>query len=101
MPVGSYRVVLEIRYRTECDVDVSMKMSSAYNPHMAYSVGGFYASPNEWKTIHFDLSTVINNYHSTGGSATSATLVLTGAGDKGKVSRVDIDDIKVVYIRTA
>jgi len=100
-PVGSYRVVLEIRYKTDCDIDVAMKMSTAYNPHMAYSVGGFYASPDEWKTIHFDLTNTINNYHSTGGVATEAVLILQGAGDEGKVSRVDIDDIKVVYIRTA
>lgn len=101
VPVGSYRVVLEIRYKTDCDIDVALKMSTAYNPYMAYSVGGFYASPNEWKTIHFDLSNTINNYHSTAGSASEATLILTGAGKHGTVSRVDIDDIKVVYIRTA
>lgn len=100
-PVGSYRVVLEITYKTDCKVDVAMKMSSAYNPHMAYSVGGFYASPDEWKTIHFDLTNTINTYHSGSGTATEVNLILSAAGDEGKVSRVDIDDIKVVYIRTA
>ena len=101
VPVGSYRVVLEITYKTDCAVDVSLKMSGAYNPYMAYSAGGFYASPNEWKTIHFDLGSVINNYYNSSGSATEAKLVLSGVGDEGKVSRVEIDDIKVVYIRTA
>lgn len=100
-PVGSYRVVLEIRYKTDCDVDVAMKMSSAYNPHMAYSVGGFFASPNEWKTIHFDLASTINNYHSSSGNKTYVTLILSGAGEKGKESHVYIDDIKVLYIRAA
>ena len=101
VPVGSYRTMLEVRYKTDCDVDVAMKMSSAYNPHMAYSVGGFFASPNEWKTIHFDLSSTINNYHSSSGNKTYVTLILSGAGEKGKESHVYIDDIKVVYIRTA
>ena len=99
-PVGSYRVVLEVRYRTECDVNVAVMMSSAYNPHKAYPVGGFYASPNEWKTIHFDLTNTINYYHSNAGNGTELSIVLSGVGESGTVSRVDIDDIKVVYIRT-
>jgi hypothetical protein len=101
VPVGHARVILEITYKTDCDVDVAMKMSTASNPHMAYSLGGFYASPNEWKTIHFDMSTMIQNYYASSGSVTDATLVLSGAGEKGKVSNVYIDDIKVLYIRTA
>ncbi|MBP5496248.1 MAG: hypothetical protein J6X98_03665 [Bacteroidales bacterium] len=100
-PVGSYRVMLEITYKTDVNVDISMKMSSAYNPHMAYSIGGFKASPNVWKTIHFDLANTINTYHSGSGSATEVNLILSAAGEKGKVSRVEIDDIKVIYIRTA
>lgn len=101
VPVGHSRVLLEISYKTDCDIDVAMKMSSASNPHTAYSIGGFYASPNEWKTIHFDLSQTIQNYYASSGTATEATLVLSGAGEKGKVSHVYIDDIKVIYIRTA
>ncbi len=101
MPVGNYRVLLEIRYKTECPVDISMKMSTAINPHMAYPIGGFYASPNEWKTIHFDLTNTINNNHNAAGTATLGTLIFSGVGEKGKVSHVRIDDVKVVYIRTA
>ena len=101
VPVGNARVILEIRYKTECDIDVSMKMSSANNPHMAYSLGGFYASPDEWKTIHFDLSRTIQNYYASSGNATEVTLLLSGVGEKGKTSHVYIDDIKVLYIRTA
>lgn len=100
-PVGSYRVLLEITYKTDVNVDLAVKMSSAYNPHMAYSIGGFKASPDEWKTIHFDLSNTINTYHSGSGNATEVNLILSAAGDNGNVSCVDIDDIKVVYIRTA
>jgi hypothetical protein len=44
---------------------------------------------------------MIQNYYASSGNATEVTLVLSGAGDKGKVSNVYIDDIKVLYIRTA
>lgn len=100
-PVGSYRVLLEVRYKSDCNVDVALKLSTATSPNNAYAVGGFFKSPNEWKTIHFDLTPTINGYHNASGYITEATLVLTGAGDKGKESHVRIDDIKVVYIRTA
>jgi len=101
VPVGNARVILEITYKTDCDIDVSMKMSSANNPHMAYSIGGFYASPNEWKTIHFDLSNTLQSYYNSTGNASEVTLLLSGVGEKGKISHVYIDDIKVLYIRTA
>lgn len=100
-PVGSYRVMLEVRYKTEGDVDVNMRMSTAYNPYNAYAVGGFYASPNEWKTIHFDLTNTINSYHGTGGSLTELTLLFSGGGEEGEETRFEIDDVKVLYIRTA
>lgn len=99
--IGSYRTVLEITYKTDCSVDVSMRMSTATNPRMAYSVGGFYASPDEWKTIHFELTNILNGNHNTSGNKTKVNLILSGVGDEGKVSHVAIDDIKVVYIRTA
>jgi hypothetical protein len=99
--VGSYRTLLEIRYKTEVNVQVAAKLSTAYNPYIAYPVGGFYASPDEWKVIHFDLTNVINSYHSTGSSSTAMTLVLSGVGEENKEMRVDIDDIKVVYIKTS
>lgn len=100
-PVGSYRTILEIRYRSEANISVAIKMKTAYNPYNAYPIGGIYKSPDEWKTIHFDLTNTINSYHSGSGSATELNLILSGAGDEGTVSRVDIDDIKVIYIRTA
>lgn len=100
-PVGSYRTLLEVRYKTEVDVQVAAKMSTAYNPYIAYPVGGFYASPNEWKTIHFDLTNVINSYHSTSSNYTEMTLVFSGVGEQDQEKRVEIDDIKVVYIKTA
>lgn len=100
-PVGSYRVMLEVRYKSDCNVDISAKLSTGQNPNTAHSVGGFFASPNEWKTIHFDLTNTINGYHNAAGYVTELSLVLSGAGKKGTVSRVYIDDIKVVYIRTA
>jgi hypothetical protein len=99
--VGNYRTLLEVRYKTEGDVDVNMRMSTANNSHLDYPIGGFYASPNEWKTIHFDLTNTINTYHTVGGSTTLLTIVLSGGGEEGKETRFYIDDIKVVYIRTA
>lgn len=99
--VGSYRTLLEIRYKTEGNVDVNMRMSSATNSHIEYPVGGFYASPDKWKTIHFELTNIINNNHSTGGISTNLTLVLSGGGEAGKETHFAIDDIKVIYIRTA
>lgn len=101
VPVGNYRTLLEIRYKTEGTIDVGVKMSTGVNVHTVHAVGGFYASPDEWKTIHFDLSDIINSNHSVGGSMTELTLVLSGIGDKGKETRYDIDDIKVVYIRAS
>ncbi len=100
-PVGSYRVLVEIRYRTESSIDVGMKMSTGYNPYQVHSVGGFYASPDEWKTIHFDLTSTINGYHSAAGNLTEITLSLSGVGDEGKDTHFYIDDIKVIYIKTA
>lgn len=100
-PVGSYRTILEIRYKTDVNMSVAIKMKTAYNPYNAYPIGGVYKSPDEWKTIHFDLTNTINSYHSGSGSATELNLILSGAGDEGTVSRVDIDDIKVIFIRTA
>ena len=100
-PVGSYRTILEIRYRSEVNVNVAVKMSTAYNPYNAYPIAGFYASPDEWKTIHFDLTNTINSYHNGSGNATEMQVILSGAADEGTVRRVDIDDIKVIFIRTA
>ena len=101
VPVGSYRVVLEIRYKTEGKMDISAKMSGAYYPNRWYSVGGINASPDEWKTIHFDLTNTINGNYGSTGNSTEFTLMLAGVGEEGKETRYYIDDIKVVYIRTA
>ena len=101
VPVGSYRVVLEIRYKTEGKMDISAKMSGAYYPYRWYSVGGINASPNEWKTIHFDLTNTINSNYGSSGTWTDLTLMLTGVGKEGQDTHYYIDDIKVVYIRTA
>ena len=101
VPVGSYRVVLEIRYKTEGKMDISAKMSGAYYPYRWYSVGGINASPNEWKTIHFDLTNTINSNYGSSGNWTDLTLMLTGVGKEGQDTHYYIDDIKVVYIRTA
>ena len=101
VPVGSYRVVLEIRYKTEGKIDISAKMASAYYPNRWYSVGGINASPNEWKTIHFDLTNTINSNYGSSGNSTDFTLMLAGVGKEGEETHYYIDDIKVVYIRTA
>ena len=101
VPVGSYRVILEVRYKTEGKMDISAKMASAYYPNRWYSVGGINASPNEWKTIHFDLTNTINSNYGSSGNSTDFTLMLTGVGKEGEETHYYIDDIKVVYIRTA
>lgn len=100
-PVGSYRVMLEVRYKTDVDVNVSLKMKTAYNPYNAYPVAGFHKSPDAWKTIHIDLTNTINGYHNGSGSVTELNLILSGVGKEDTVSRVYIDDIKVIFIRTA
>ncbi len=101
VPVGSYRVVLEVRYKTEGKMDISAKMSNAYYPHRWYSVGGINASPKEWKTIHFDLTNTINSNYGSSGNSTDLTLMLTGVGKEDEETHFYIDDIKVLYIRTA
>ena len=101
VPVGSYRVVLEVRYKTEGNIDISAKMSSAYYPFRWYSVGGIKASPDEWKTIHFDLTNTINSNYGSTGNSTDLTLMLTGVGEEGKETHYYIDDVNVVFIRTA
>ncbi len=98
LPVYNYYVYLEITYKTENNLDVGLKISTGNYSNTIHQLGGIYASKGEWKTIYFDLSPVIMGYHNMSGSATSANIVLTGAGNAdGTPTHFYIDNIKIIY----
>ena len=91
-------VFLEITYKTENNIDIGVKLSTASNPNSIHQIGGIYASDGEWKTIYFDLSNVIHSYNYYGSSVTVANIVLTGNGNPSlSDTHFQIDNIKVIY----
>ncbi len=100
-PTRNYYVFLEVTYKTENNLEIGVKLSTAVRPNEVHQVGGIYTSNGEWKTIYFNLGNTIyaNNYD--GSDWANVNLVLTGAGQKGCDTRYYIDDIKVVYIPRA
>lgn len=101
VPVYNYSTYLEITYKTDNNMEVGMKLSTGYSSNTVHQLGGMYPTNGEWKTIYFELSSVIGGYHYTGSDLTTINLVLTGVGDKGKDTHYYIDNIKVVYIPIA
>lgn len=101
LPVYNYSIYMEVTYKTEGNMEVGMKLSTGTYSNTVHQLGGIYPSNGEWKTIYFDLTSVIHGYHATGTDYTSVNLILTGVGDKGKNTHYYIDNIKVVYIPTA
>lgn len=98
LPIYNYTVYLEITYKTESNIDIGLKMSTGQYPNTVHQIGGIYESGGEWKTIYFDLSSVLMGYHYTGGSSTSANIVLTGSGKNVSApTHFYIDNIKIVY----
>lgn len=97
LPARNYYVMLEITYKIDSNVDVGLKLSTGQNPNTVHSLGGMYSTNGEWKTIYFDLAKVISGYHYTGSSLTTASIVLTGIGEKNKNTNFYIDNIKIIY----
>ncbi len=97
LPARNYFIYLEITYKIDAEMEVGVKISTAQSPNAVYPLGGMYATDGEWKTIYFDLASLISSYHHTGGGATSASIVLTGYGDKNKSINYYIDNIKIIY----
>lgn len=97
LPARNYYQYLEITYNIEANMDVSLQLSTAQHPYTIYPIGGMYATNGEWKTIYFDIASIINERHYTGASNTNLTLVLSGSGDAGKNTNYYIDNIKIVY----
>lgn len=97
LPARNYFVFLEVTYKIDSNVDVGLKLSTAQHPNTIHPLGGIYATDGEWKTIYFNLANVISSYHYTGGSWTTASIVLTGIGEKDKNVNFYIDNIKILY----
>ena len=97
LPARNYYVLLEVTYKIDSNVEVGLKLSTGQNPNTVHSLGGMYATNGEWKTIYFDLAKVISSYHYTGSSLTTASIVLSGIGEKNKNTNFYIDNIKIIY----
>lgn len=98
VPIYNYYVFLEITYKTEGDINIGLKMSTSQYPQTVYPMGGVYSSEGEWKTIYFDISSVLLGYHYTGSAGSLINLVLDGLGkEELDKTRFYIDNIKVIY----
>jgi len=97
VPALNYYVMLEITYKIDSNVDVGLKLSTGQYPSTVHSLGGMYATNGEWKTIYFDLASIIGSYHYTGSANTSISLFLSGIGEKNKNTNFYIDNIKIIY----
>lgn len=99
LPARNYYVYLEITYKIDANMNLGVKMSTARYPNAVYPIGGMYATNGEWKTIYFELESVLSSYHYTSGNVTNATIVLDGIGDRNKPTHFYIDNIKIIYQR--
>ena len=97
LPARNYYVMLEVTYKIDENMEVGLKLSTGQYPNTVHSLGGMYATDGEWKTIYFDLAKVISSYHYTGTAWTTASIVLTGIGEKNKNTNFYIDNIKIIY----
>lgn len=98
LPTYNYYVYLEVTYKTEGDIDIGMKLSTASSPNSVHQLGGIYASNGKWKTIYFDLSSIIHGYNYTGASITNANIIFSGNGVAGSnETHFQIDNVKVIY----
>lgn len=97
LPARNYYVMLEVTYKIDSNMDVGLKLSTGQYPSTVHSLGGMYATDGEWKTIYFDLANVISSYHYTGTAWTTASIFLTGIGEKNKNTNFYIDNIKIIY----
>ena len=98
LPVYNHYVYLEITYKIENNIDVGLKISTGSSPNAVHQIGGIYPSNGEWKTIYFDISSIIFAYNYTGASVTTANIVLSGNSKPNLPStHFEIDNIKVIY----
>lgn len=97
LPARNYYVYLEVTYKIDANMDVGVKISTGQSANVVHPLGGMYATNGEWKTIYFNLGSVISSYHYTSGNVTSANIVLSGIGEKNKNINYYIDNIKVLY----
>lgn len=97
LPARNYYVMLEVTYKIDSNVEVGLKLSTGQYPTTVHSLGGMYATDGEWKTIYFDLAKVISSYHYTGTAWTTASIFLSGIGEKNKNTNFYIDNIKIIY----
>lgn len=97
LPIYNYYVYMEVTYKTENNMDVGLKISTGTHSNTIHQLGGIYPTNGEWKTIYFDLSSVLMGYHASPGTWTIANLVLTGIGEENKDTHFYIDNIKVIY----
>lgn len=100
VPIFNYYVYLELTYKIENSMEIGLTVSTATYPNTVHQLGGIYAT-DEWKTIYFDLSNVIQSYNATSSTITAIKLILTGLGDSGKNTHFYIDNMKVIYERSA
>lgn len=96
LPVYNYYVYLEITYKSESNMDIGLKLSTDTYAHAVRQVGGVKETKGEWKTVYFDLSSVLMGYHNASGSVTNANLILSGVGNEGDTPFY-IDNIKIIY----
>ena len=101
VPARNYYVFLEVTYKTEGNLEIGVKLSTAYRPFEVHQIGGIFPSNGEWKTIYFNLGSTVYANHYTGADFSDINLVLTGVGSPDKETHYYIDDIKVIYIPRA
>ena len=97
LPALNYFIYLEVTYKIDASMDLGLKISTGQHANTIHPLGGMYATNGEWKTIYFDLASIISSYHYTGGNVTSASIALTGIGEKNKTTNFYIDNIKIIY----
>lgn len=100
VPVYNYYVYMEITYKTENNMDIGVRLSTAQNPNTVHQLGGVYATSDEWKTTYFDVSSVFD-YHYTSSNNTEVSLILTGSGNEDGRTRFYIDNIKIICLPRA
>ena len=97
LPARNYYVYLEITYKIDSNMELGMKISTAQHPNTVHPLGGMYSTDGKWKTIYFELESLLQNYHYTAGNITNATIILSGIGERNKNTNFYIDNIKIIY----
>ncbi len=91
----NYQSYLEIRYKCENDLDISLLLP-AYATN--YSCGGLYAT-DEWETAYINLDENLLNVYNSGSVHTdyiSTRILLSGSMLNGQETHYEIDYVKVI-----